>query len=172
MQYTIEPFDPKADDVGEITELLHRAYAPLLAEGMNYTAATQSESVTKARFESASISWLAKRSGEIVGTISYYAQLRRPILPAWFARDDVGVFAQFSVDPQLQKRGIGRELLGTVERYAVQHGKRELACDTAENATQLRKYYARLGFREIALHRYTDANYDSVILTKSLNGEP
>ena len=168
--YTIELYDQREDDIGAITALLHRAYAPLARAGMNYTAATQPDDVTQARLQSAARSWIAKKSRRIVGIISYYTHRRSAMFPDWFRRTEVGIFAQFAVEPSLQQQGIGRELLATVERYAKDHGKSELACDTAEDARHLRQYYARLGFREVAVHRYPDANYRSVILSKALNG--
>lgn len=170
-RYIIEPYRAGSDEIGAITALLHRAHAPLAAAGMNYLAATQPDDVTEARLASAASSWLAKEGREIIGIITYYSDLRGATAPVWFRRSDVGVFAQFGVEPAFQKRGIGRDLLATVERYAKEHGKSELACDTAEGATHLRDYYARRGFREVATHSYLDANYASVILSKTLNGD-
>ncbi len=170
-EYTIEPYDAGSDDIGAITGMLHRAHAPLLAAGMNYTAATQADDVTRGRLQAAARSWLAKSNGEVIGIISYYTERRSATFPAWFRKYDVGIFAQFAVEPSFQKRGIGRELVAIVERYAKEQGKSELACDTAEGATHLRSYYASLGFREVATHQYSDANYSSVILSKTLNGD-
>jgi GNAT superfamily N-acetyltransferase len=167
---TIEAYRRDLDDIEEITRLLHRAYAPLLAAGMNYTAATQSDDVTRARLDAAAIAWLAKCNSRTIGTICYYTTRRSETFPGWFRRDDVGIFAQLAVNPSLQRRGLGAQLVRTAERYASEQGKAELACDTAENATHLRRYYADLGYREVATYQWPDANYRSIILSKTLNG--
>ncbi len=167
---TIERYRPGFGDTGELTSLLHRAHAPLIAGGMNFIAATQSPDVTEKRLSSSSAAWIAVDGKRIIGTILYYSCITNPRRPAWFSSDDVGVFAQFAVEPALQKRGIGSQLLDAVEHYARAEGKSELACDTAEPATQLLAYYARRGFRQVAVHQYPDATYNSVILSKRTNG--
>lgn len=42
----IRPLDP-ADSIAELTALLHRAYAPLLAQGLRYVATHQDETTTR-----------------------------------------------------------------------------------------------------------------------------
>ncbi len=106
----------------------------------------------------------------IIGTVCYYSRVTHPGHPDWYSSDRVGVFAQFAVDPIVQKRGIGYALLRTVEGEAMREGKFELACDTAETASALRDYYGRYGFREVAIHRWPQATYNSVILSKTLTG--
>ncbi len=167
---TIEPYRSNADDVAEITALLHRAYAPLLAAGMNYTAATQSDEVTRSRLEAAAASWLAKQGTRIIGTICYYTARRSETFPELFRKNNVGIFAMLAVDPPLQRLGVGAELVKTAERYAVEHGKTELVCDTAENARDLRRYYANLGYHEVGAHQWPDADYRSIIFSKRLDG--
>lgn len=167
-EYSIERYRPGVDDLGELTELLHRAYAPLLDAGMNYIAATQSVEITRQRLAAASASWIARANGRIIGTVCYHSRVTHEGRPQWFALEGIGVFAQFAVEPELQKRGIGYELLSAVEQSAIAEGKSELACDTAVPATHLREYYARNGFREVAMHRWPHATYTSVILSKKL----
>ena len=167
---TIEPYRPNVDDLAEITALLHGAYAPLLTAGMNYTAATQSADVTRSRLEAAAASWLAKQGTRIIGTICYYTTRRSETFPELFRMPSVGIFAMLAVDPSLQQRGVGAELVKTAEQYAREQGKVEVACDTAENATHLRKYYAYLGYREVGTHQWPDANYRSILFSKRLDG--
>ncbi|MBV8637537.1 MAG: GNAT family N-acetyltransferase, partial [Candidatus Eremiobacteraeota bacterium] len=154
----------------EVTSMLHRAYAPLAAAGMNYIAATQTPDMTEARLASSTASWTARLDDRIIGLVSYYARIEYPNVPALYYKDHVGVFAQLAVEPQYQKRGIGYALIKTVEEHAAGEGKSELVCDTAENATHLRDYYARLGFREIATHCWPNGAYKSIIFSKQLNG--
>ena len=164
----IELFVAGRDSLSDITELLHRAYAKLGAAGMNYVAATQSPEITKRRIERAACCWIAREGAAIAGTIAYYDRAPAEIAPAWYARAGVSHFAQFAVEPRLQRCGIGPALLLAAERRAIADGKTELACDTALPAKHLIAYYGRRGFREVARHRWPHAVYTSVVLSRRL----
>jgi hypothetical protein len=58
-------------------------------------------------------------------------------------------------------------LIDVVEQRAMADGKSELACDTAELATELISFYQKRGFRIVERHRWPHARYVSVILVKS-----
>lgn len=154
-----------ADDIAALTRLLHRAYAPLAAAGMRFVASHQDEATTRRRIADAEC-WLAEVGGEIVGTICLY--------PAgggtqpWYARPEVAKFGQFAVEPALQSRGIGSQLLSHVEQRASQAGAAELACDTAETADPLIAWYTRRGYRFIEYVKWEAVNYRSVVLSKML----
>jgi hypothetical protein len=75
--------------------MLHRAYAPLAAAGLNYTAATQEEETTGKRLQSASLALVARLNGTVAGTIAYYDRQKFQGGPVWFGRDEVCIFAQF-----------------------------------------------------------------------------
>ncbi len=46
---------------------------------------------------------------------------------------------------------------------------REIACDTAEPAIELIKFYTKRGYREIGYYQWGHAVYRSVILSKVLS---
>jgi GNAT superfamily N-acetyltransferase len=165
----IRHFDPARDSLDALTTLLHDAYRPLAARGLNFVATTQDVSVTRKRVESATMCWVAEgASGRIAGTISYYAGEHFTNGPAWYARRDVCHFGQYAVSPALQRGGIGSALLRAVERQAIADQKAELSCDTAEPATHLLEFYGKLGFRVVGRHRWPHARYESVVLSKPL----
>lgn len=161
-------FDAGRDSLETITKVLHRAYAQLATAGMNYVAATQSVEMTRLRIEHATCCWVARSAEAVVGTLAYYSQLRETNVPPRYALQDVGLFAQIAVEPALQRSGIGSALLLLAERRAGADGKTELCCDTAMDATALRTYYARRGYRPVGTHRWPHAVYTSVILSKNL----
>ncbi len=163
-------YDPTQDSLEEITNLLHQAYASLAARGFNYVAATQTAAVTESRL-SAGKGYIARLTGEakIIGTVTYYTTARvAPDEPEYYKKSAVGHFGQFAVHPEMQKLGIGSRLVEFVESLARAEGKGEMACDTAEGATDLIEYYTSKGYRLIEFHQWDKACYRSVILSKSL----
>lgn len=154
------------DPIPEITALLHDAYAPLAAMGFRYLATHQDDDTTRERL-AAGTSFVAVWNGAIVSTITL-----RPTKTesdcSWYCRAGVFSFGQFAVRPDLQRKGIGNRLLSTVEQRALDLGAHELALDTAEGATHLRRWYERLGFRLVGHVSWHDTNYRSVVLSKTL----
>jgi GNAT superfamily N-acetyltransferase len=137
--------------------------------GLNYVAATQDASVTRARVAAASACWIAYRAHDLVGTVCYYAGGHGADGPARYTNADVAHFGQFAVIPRLQGTGVGSALLDVVERKALADRKSEIACDTAELATELIGFYQKRGFRIVERHRWPHARYVSVVLSKSLH---
>jgi ribosomal protein S18 acetylase RimI-like enzyme len=80
------------------------------------------------------------------------------------------VFNQFAVDPRYQRRGVGTAMMKHLEAVAARRGLEELACDTAEGAIHLVEWYRRMGYREVGRADWKDTNYQSLILSKRLNG--
>jgi GNAT superfamily N-acetyltransferase len=141
-----------------------------LAElGLNYVAATQDAAVTRKRAAAASTCWIAYTAHDLVGTICYYAGGHGADAPARYALAGVAHFGQFAVVPRLQGAGVGSALLDVVERKTLADGKSELACDTAELATDLIAFYQKRGFRIVERHRWPHARYVSVVLSKRLD---
>src|SRR5947209_1194797 len=114
----------------ELTELLHRAYAPLAAMGYHFFASHQSTEITASRC-AAGETFVAESFGRLVGCVTLRAPgatstaLRafaktEDGVPRCYLRDDVAVFGQFAVAPELQKTGLGGRLLDAVERRAKQ----------------------------------------------------
>jgi GNAT superfamily N-acetyltransferase len=174
--WTIRPWQA-GDALAELTMLLHRAYAPLAAAGMNFTAATQTEAMTAQRLQGAH-TWVAVQAdGQLVGTVSAAGpfdpnrQGWAHALP-WFYRDDVAHFHQYAVDPALQGRGIGAALLQAAEDWARGAGHRAMLLDTAMPAEALRRYYARAGYADITSVQWDGKAYRSVVMAKPLATPP
>jgi GNAT superfamily N-acetyltransferase len=154
------------DSIAALTELLHRAYAELGAQGLRFTAVDQSESMTRERIAKGRC-FVATLNGAIAGTITYYPP-RADAISRWYRRPGVACFGQFGVDPTHRGKRIGSSLLAHVETVARGEGVTELALDTAENATALVAMYARMGYRVVDYDNYVVTNYRSVIMSKSL----
>lgn len=155
-----------SDSLDELTQLLHRAYARLAAMNLRFMATHQSVEVTRERAAQGEC-FVATSNGVLCGTIL----LRRVETTrgcAWYDRPDVTAFGQFAVDPGLQAKGLGRRLVGLVEARAREMGVAELALDTAEPATHLIEWYARLGYRHVEFADWKHTNYRSVIMSKTL----
>ena len=161
----LRPLAP-SDSIGELTSLLHRAYARLGAMGLNYTAVDQSPDVTARRLGSGTC-YVATQEGRLVGTILVHPTYATNDC-AWFTREGVACVHQFAVDPSLQSGGIGRRLLQLAEDWARDRGYAEVAMDTAEQATHLLDFYARPGYEPVDSVRWPGKVYRSVVLRKRL----
>lgn len=155
------------DSLDELTALLHRAYAPLGARGLRYTAVNQDVETTRKRASKGECYVLADGS-TMVGTIVVVPPLARWSHCAWYDRPGVSVVTQFGVEPSLQHRGLGSRLTDFVERRAADLGANEIALDTAEPAAQLIAFYEARGYRLIGHEQWKHVNYRSVILSKVL----
>jgi uncharacterized damage-inducible protein DinB/GNAT superfamily N-acetyltransferase len=164
------------DSIDALTDLLHRAYAPLAAAGMNFTAATQ-DAATTARRAAEGQCFVAERRGRLVGTVTVCGPYDPGTAP-WTAdvpsfRDrDTAHLHQFAVDPELQGMGLGRRLVAACEQWAVEHGYKRMALDTAEPADSLRSMYRRLGYVEVSHVQWQGKAYRSVIMEKALDRSP
>lgn len=164
----VRAFSPAIDDVGTLTELLHRAYAPLAARGLRFLATHQTPATTLRRIEGSEC-YLAERGGQLVGTITFRPAAATGGCP-FYDRPEVASFGQFAVEPAAQRGGIGSALLAFVERRAADTGAAELALDTAEPAADLIAFYARRGYRIVGRAQWSDVNYASVIMSKGVRG--
>ncbi|TDM09266.1 MAG: hypothetical protein C4K60_08215 [Ideonella sp. MAG2] len=165
---------PRADGDGllALTELLHRAYAPLGAAGMNFTAVDQTVAQTQFRVEHG-LCLVAEHKGQMLGTLTL-DQAYDPNLHGWaratpwFFRQDVMHLHQFAVDPAFQGQGVGAALLVAAEEVARQRGARALALDTALPAQHLVAFYRRHGFDEVAQVQWDAKHYRSTVMLKAL----
>jgi len=174
------------DSTEALTVMLHRAYAPLLVQGLNYTASAQ-DSATTARRCALGTCLVAVAYGAldlphhdpslptntspiIIGTLTYHDGSRShnnaPIL-----RPGMTFFEQFGVEPEWQGHGVGRALLQELDRRAASEGAIELGCDTAEPAVDLIAMYRRWGFRIEGRWQWPGKTYFSVGLVKQISGE-
>lgn len=154
------------DSIAELTELLHRAYATLGSMGLNYTAVDQTAEITAQRIAGGQC-YIAEWSGAIAGTVVVKPTYQANEC-AYFTKPGVAAVHQFGVEPALQSKGIGRALLSACERWAVEHGFRELAMDTAEQAHHLIALYTRLGYRHVDFVQWPGKVYRSVVLSKEM----
>jgi len=164
------------DSVAGLTALLHRAYAPLASQGLNFAAATQSVEVTQQRAAEGQC-FVAERRGRLVGTVTVCGPYDLAAAPwvagvAAFRDRDTAHFHQFAVDPGHQRQGIGRRLVAACERWARERGYKRMALDTAEPATELRALYERLGYVPVAQVQWEGRSYRSVVMEKALDHSP
>jgi uncharacterized damage-inducible protein DinB/GNAT superfamily N-acetyltransferase len=164
------------DSFDTLTALLQRAYAPLAAQGMNFTAATQTAELTRKRAAEGQC-FVAVAGGELVGTATVCGPYDMDSAPwtadvPWFRERDTAHFHQFAVDPRLQGRGLGRRLVAECEQWARLNGYRRMALDTAVPAAELRALYARLGYADVGQVQWQRKSYRSVIMQKSLDHSP
>lgn len=164
------------DSLDALTALLHEAYAPLAAAGMNFTAATQTVETT-ARRAAEGQCFVAVQGGRLVGTVTVSGPYSEGAAPwaagvPWFRERDTAHFHQFAVHPALQGQGLGRRLVAACERWALERGYRRMALDTAEPAESLRALYARLGYADVGHVQWEGKAYRSVIMLKALDRSP
>jgi ribosomal protein S18 acetylase RimI-like enzyme len=157
----------EGESVGELTALLHRAYASLAAMGLRFTATWQDDAVTRERIGRGEC-WVVCHGRAIVGTILFQDAESTSGCP-WYDRPGVASAHQFAVDPLFQGMGIGRLLLDLAERRARETGAREIALDTAESAAHLIAKYERRGYRIVDRVQWETTNYRSVVMSKEIS---
>jgi GNAT superfamily N-acetyltransferase len=151
-----------------MTEMLHRAYGHLAEMGFKYFATHQTVEQTRKRIETGSC-LVAVIDSRIIGTITWYGH--EPANPKWpqlYRTPGVVHFGQFGVEPEMQRHGIGVQLLRRVEQDARLAGCDTIALDTAAGATHLVQWYQRLGFVTVEYVQWEVTNYRSVIMRKLL----
>ena len=136
---------------------------------MNYTAVDQSVEVTAERIAGGQC-FVSLLEGKLVGTVVVKPTYKSSECE-YFTRPGVAAVHQFAVDPVAQGKGIGSALLRACEQWAAAHGHREVAMDTAEQATHLIAMYERLGYLQASHVQWPGKVYRSVVLSKALNGE-
>ncbi|WP_088282778.1 GNAT family N-acetyltransferase [Ideonella sp. A 288] len=162
------------DSVAALTGLLHRAYAPLGAAGLNFTAVDQSEAMTRERLFGA-LCWVAEQGGALVGSVTasgVYDPNTKPWARAtpWFYRTDVAHLHQLAVEPARQGAGIGARLMAACEAWARDTGHRAIALDTAAPAAHLRARYTHMGYADVDEVQWAGKTYRSVVMAKPLPG--
>lgn len=171
----IRPLGP-AEDLAGLTALIHRAYAPLGASGLNFTAVDQTVEQTAFRVAHGNC-WVVERDGHLLGTLTLDAAYDPNVhgwarATPWFFRQDVMHLHQFAVDPALQAQGIGAALLAAAQQAAHERGARALALDTALPAAHLLAFYRRHGFAEVAQVQWDAKHYRSTVMLKALSAPP
>lgn len=164
------------DSLAQLTQLLHRAYAPLAALGMNLTAATQDVDATRERTLSGQ-TFVAQAGRDLVGTVTVCTPTE--VAPGSLA-DQIPLykdshccrFHQFAVDPAWKGRGLARLLLRQAEDWATERGYLALAVDMAEGATELCAFYRHMGYRPVEHVQWAGKSYRSLLFRKDLHQSP
>ena len=167
--FTIRPLAP-ADSLSDITDLLHRAYAPLREQGLHYVASNQEEATTRRRIARGDC-FVAECDCRLVGTVTF-----RPASETsgcdWYDKAEVASFEQLAVEPHLQGLGIGGALVELAEHKARATGAVEIGLDTSEKAEALIAWYLGRGYRFVQWVRWEVVNYRSVVLSKDVRAIP
>lgn len=154
------------DSLEDMTEMLHRAFAPMGERGLNCTCVDQSLETTRQRVALGDC-FVAVSRQRIVGTITLHRTDRySPV--AWYRHPQVASLHQFAVDPGHQGDGIGLALLRAGEQWALSRRFHTLALDTPEPARHLHAYYGRQGFGVKGAVQLPGRTYQSVILGKAI----
>lgn len=83
--------------------------------------------------------------------------------------DDVTAeIKRMRVQPELQRRGYGKIMLGILESRARQLGYRRIILDTGVNNTGAQHLYIKNGYRETKRERKARIPFDSIFYEKSL----
>ena len=164
------------DSLEALTALLHRAYAPLAAAGMNFGAATQTAHDT-ARRAAEGQCFVAVCNGELVGMVTVAGPFGESTPPGeqgdrWYRDPHTAHLHQFGVDPHMQRHGVGRRLIAAGEQWARQMGYRLIVMDTAEAAAHLRAMFRRLGYADLGTIQWDGRSYRSVVMRKALDESP
>jgi GNAT superfamily N-acetyltransferase len=163
---TIRPFSEADDDIDALTDLLHRAYAPLASRGLRFTATHQSAEVTRLRL-SRGYPFIADWNGKPSGTVTVYGPDPESDVPEY--RDESSFhFGQFGVDPIHQGLGIGKALHDAIIDHAMEQDAHFMCLDTAAPAEDLIGLYQKWGYAIVNRMSFSSVNYDSVIMRRDL----
>jgi GNAT superfamily N-acetyltransferase len=155
-----------SDNVSELTRLIRLCYEPHAIAGLRFNATWQQDHDTLRRISEGRCYVMHLRA-QVVATVTL--EDSDPENDCHYFRDPkTATFHQFCVHPDLQKLGVGRDIINSIAAEARGRGYSQLALDTAEPATALRTYYERLGFKTIGTHQWPTTNYRSVVLIKSI----
>lgn len=163
----------ESDDLQALTDLLHTAYATLMAQGWNFTAATQSVQTTRERV-AAGQAFVAEREGRLLGTVTIAppkpadGRYLGDAVPAIYTAAGHAILAQLAVHPDERGQGLAERLMDAAETWAQAQGYSHVALDTAQPAEALRRRYARRGYVEVGEVQWEGKSYASVLMLKPL----
>jgi GNAT superfamily N-acetyltransferase len=165
-----------SDSLDALTALLHLSYASLAAQGWNFTAVDQTVDVTRDRLAGAQ-GFVAEQGDRLVGTVAvrgpkpagetYIADAP----PALYTTPGTAILSQLGVHPDCRGQGVGERLIAAAEAWATAQGFTQIALDTAEPATALRRRYERRGYRTVGSVQWQGKTYASVLMVKALTPE-
>ncbi len=159
------PFVDEHDNVEQLTELCHRAYAEHAAQGRRFFGSYQSVEDTRRRVLDGEC-WVAVVDGEFVGTVTVSGPGGFP--DGYPAAPQAGRFSQLAVDPTWRGTGLGHALLVHAERRLAERGCDAVVIDTSSAADELLAWYGRRGYAVVGRWTWSVTNYDSTVLRKEL----
>ncbi len=154
------------DSLQDITDLLHRAFAPLGRMGLTCGCIAQSAATTAARIARGTC-FVALQGRRIVGTVT----VERPDAAhefMWYRRPRTASAHQLGVEPGAQRQGCGTRLLEVAEQWSAGQGYAEFALDTPRRAQHLVDWYRAHGFTPVDDVRHAGKSYRSVVLSKTI----
>lgn len=164
--WLIRPLSPD-DDLGELTDLIHAAYAAHLSEGLRFVGAHQTIKVTGERLASGH-AFVMTSNRKLIGTVTVRPPKLKSSVPLY--RDPrTWSISQLAVAPNWKGRGLGQVLHDDAIRFAVQHGGKTMALDTAEPARRLISLYESWGYRIVGRVDWRpQTNYESVLMSRAI----
>ena len=162
----IQEYDSQVS-ITELTDLIHRSYRQLADLGFKYWGTHQSSDVTKERIAKGQC-YVSFQNNQLVGTIVLNSP-ENSTKPPNYQTNNSCSFHQFAIDPSYQKQNIGSQMMDFIEHKAIEHGRNEILCDTAEGASHLVNMYLNRGYKIIDKVSWDGTNYTSVIMSKRLN---
>lgn len=154
------------DSLEDVTQLLHRAFAPMAMLGANCQCVDQPSSTTRERMARGDC-LVAVADRRIVGTLTMEAC--DPASPvAHYRTPGTASLHQFAVDPAYQGAGVGRALLKVATLWARTRQFGAIALDTPALALDVRAFYAHQGFRLVQVARLAGRGYDSAVMSKTI----
>lgn len=91
----------------------------------------------------------------------------------WMILEEIHI-TKLTVAPAYRARGMGRRLMGFLERQGWQAGGRVIRLEVRESNAPARKLYEKLGFEEIGIRKnyYTVSPEDAIVMMKNLRLPP
>lgn len=157
-----------SDSLEQLTDLIHRAYAPHLAHGLRFVGTHQTVQVTAERIASGH-AFVATAHDELIGTVTVRPPQPQSSAPLY--RDPLTwSFSQLAVAPELKGRGLGRALHDAAVQFALQSGAQTMMLDTAAPAKGLIARYESWGYRIVGRADWRPkTNYESVLMSRALS---
>ncbi|KXH76109.1 MAG: hypothetical protein AM326_07730 [Candidatus Thorarchaeota archaeon SMTZ-45] len=147
------------EDALAIYRVMQAAFYPLISRGYPKKAVDRTISkpwIIRDRILSASQVLIAEIGNDVVGTVTGFEE-----------HESMRV-SSFGVHPMYQCRGIGTELLETLESIAIKNGNHKLFLVTAWVMTEAIQLYQSLGYRKEGFLRSHYYGEDLIIFSKYL----